>query len=81
MRTPVARIMQDDRARAVLESLLPDAALTDPGLAQMVACLPYAPFQRAWGLVAAVHLSDRDPKEVAALRHRVEAELAAVQVD
>lgn len=81
MRTPLARIMQHDKARAVLEAHLPAAALADPGLAQMVACLPHVPFERAWGQILAQHLAGRDAAEVASLQSQIEAELAAIELD
>ena len=43
----------------------------------MINCLPYAPYERAWALLTQ-HVSDA---EAAALRSRVTADLAAIEVD
>ncbi len=81
MRTPVARIMGDEKARAVLAKHLPAGAVDDPGVADMVACLPFAEFERAWGGYFTLHLGDRDEQEIAELRDRIVAELAAIEMD
>ena len=81
MRTPIARIMADDKARAVIERHLSPGAADDPDIADIVARLPFAPFERAWGDYFVLHLGDRDEKEISVIRSRILTELAAIELD
>ncbi len=81
MGTGMARILQDDKARAVLGKYLPAAVLADPGLAAMAASMPDVSLERVWSGRIAVHLKDLDAQEVADIRNRIARELADLEVD
>jgi len=79
--TPLSVILTDPRTRAVLAKHLPAAALEDSGLAEMAACLPYAPFARAWATFLSAYVDEGVPSQTDRIRADILDELAALEKD
>ena len=79
--TPISTIMRDERARAVLRAHLPEEAIESVRLREMVACLPFAAFERAWSRHFAGFLAHLSEREIEHTLDRVCTELSRIDLD
>jgi beta-glucosidase len=78
--TPIARVMADPRAVAVLQKHLPGGEMSSAALELDVTFTPQRPLDQLWAQRVEPALQGQPPQERAALKERVYQELAAIEV-
>ena len=81
MSTPVGRIMCDAKARTILLRYLPEEALNDPTMKDMVELTPLVSWEAAWREHLAQHLGDQSQEEMEIIREKILAEFSSIEVD
>ena len=79
--TSIARIMRDENAVGILEKYLPEQALADPQMKEIVEFLPHVAFDRVWNQIFIHHLGESTPQEAAKIREQIFSDFADLQVD
>ena len=78
--TPIAKVMADDRAVAILQKHLPAGIASREAMAMELQYAPDRPLESIWATRFDRGLGDRSEEEKAAIKRQVYQELAAIEV-
>ena len=73
--------MRDERALAVLRCYLPEEALSDPAIKDIVERRSLVSWEKVWGGYFALHLGDRSPEEIGEIRDRILTEFSLLRME